>query len=676
MIYTDVTGFSACVRRFNATHQIGCSSDFHGNTGVIHYMASVSDVQWLLDVGPHKPYIALMEPQVFLLPTVNKLTKSGKVSGIMVININSSQVIDEDFYFSPDLKCPNDNFGFYSSDNISSEYAHCGSVEWNPAGNGMNFMDFDIPIISLYNETEVQYLIKCYKDHNEPVNNRAQSYPLCAAELHSFMFGAKDTPTCMRRTQQTTNLEVSVFCDPIGDFNVWMTLKPTNKDNPLQEQSLIVAAAQIDSFSLFYNVQPGRGAEHAASSYITLLAVAQALGALNTNIKQNMTDIMFAFFQGESYDYIGSSRMVYDMLNGSFPYIPDASKTQPAFVTLKDIRYFLELNQLALVKNGNVYAHIDPITYPQTKTQTDELLDNLQMATFGNITIKRPDILNQPVPPASFQQFLRSKVKVPGIVLTDHQTEYQNNYYNSRFDSPELINIEEDYTSQVSPLAVELSEIATTVARALYKLARPHATDEESIRANVSTIHEMLYCFLVKANCPLFRSVVSKTESERLSNVSYDAYVGVFGTDQGSLGNFVYRLLGYFTGNLTWTEHNDSDETKDQCKDSDSDQISHYFFMQGPNPEDGYGYCVKSNVNLAKAQSPAFIDGQEDWTSTQYSTWTESQWSSTAFSARVYLKPSPEQESVIFCLGMVVVLMSLLVSYFFNARANILFSSI
>ena len=61
---------------------------------------------------------------------------------------------------------------------------------------------------------------------------------------------------------------------------------------------LYVILFQVDSFSLFYNVQPERGSEHAASSYITLLAVAWTLGALNTTIKQEMADIMFVFFQG------------------------------------------------------------------------------------------------------------------------------------------------------------------------------------------------------------------------------------------------------------------------------------------------------------------------------------------------------------------------------------------
>ena len=66
--------------------------------------------------------------------------------------------------------------------------------------------------------------------------------------------------------------------------------------------------------------------------------------------------------QQESYDYIGSSRMVYDMLHGSFPYDLDNAKTQPAFIQPENIGYFLELKQLGLMQDGKVYAHTDPIT--------------------------------------------------------------------------------------------------------------------------------------------------------------------------------------------------------------------------------------------------------------------------------------------------------------------------
>ncbi len=40
------------------------------------------------------------------------------------------------------------------------------------------------------------------------------------------------------------------------------------------------------------------------------------------------------------------------------------------------------------------------------------------------VDIKEPT--QQPLPPASFQRFLRSNNNIPGIVLTDHKQEYAN----------------------------------------------------------------------------------------------------------------------------------------------------------------------------------------------------------------------------------------------------------
>ena len=41
------------------------------------------------------------------------------------------------------------------------------------------------------------------------------------------------------------------------------------------------------------------------------------------------------------------------------------------------------------------------------------------------VDIKEPK-LALPLPPASFQRFLKSNDKIPGIVLTDHEKEYRN----------------------------------------------------------------------------------------------------------------------------------------------------------------------------------------------------------------------------------------------------------
>ncbi|XP_026549738.1 nicastrin-like, partial [Notechis scutatus] len=52
----------------------------------------------------------------------------------------------------------------------------------------------------------------------------------------------------------------------------------------------------------------------------------------------------------ETFDYIGSSRMVYDMQNGRFP------------IQLENIDSFLELSQVALRTNASLWMHTDPIS--------------------------------------------------------------------------------------------------------------------------------------------------------------------------------------------------------------------------------------------------------------------------------------------------------------------------
>lgn len=40
-------------------------------------------------------------------------------------------------------------------------------------------------------------MFQCYNEHNSPDK---PDYPLCGVQLKDFMYAAKDTPTCMRKT--------------------------------------------------------------------------------------------------------------------------------------------------------------------------------------------------------------------------------------------------------------------------------------------------------------------------------------------------------------------------------------------------------------------------------------------------------------------------------------------
>ena len=60
--------------------------------------------------------------------------------------------------------------------------------------------------------------------------------------------------------------------------------------------------------------------------------------------------------------------------------------------------------------------------------QVKNLLDILSNSSVGaNVTLQEVGF-SQPLPPSSFQRFLRAR-HIPGVVLSDHQASFQNRYY-------------------------------------------------------------------------------------------------------------------------------------------------------------------------------------------------------------------------------------------------------
>ncbi|XP_062453768.1 nicastrin isoform X2 [Rhea pennata] len=625
-IYIPLNKTAPCVRLLNATHQIGCQSSISGDTGVIHVVEKEEDLNWVLVDGPHPPYMILLDGNLFNRRVMLQLKGTSRVSGLAVAIAKPSPPQG----FSPGLKCPNDGFGVYSKD-YGPQFAHCNSTVWNPVGSGLSYEDFDFPIFLLEDANETQVIKQCYQDHNVPHDGSGPEYPLCAMQLFSHMHAVTSTVTCMRRSsiQSTFSLNPEVVCDPLLDYNVWSTLQPINssgKVNP--EKEVVIVATRIDSHSFFWNVAPG--AESAVSSFVTHLAAAEALHKVS-DVHLLQRNIMFTFFQGETFDYIGSSRMVYDMEKDKFP------------VRLENIHSFVELNQVAL-RNGSVlWMHTDPVSRKNEsiQMQVKNLLEILSNSSVGAKVTLQEVGYSQPLPPSSFQRFLRAR-HIPGVVLADHHTSFQNRYYQSIYDTPE--NIRMEYPEGLSP--EETLEYVTDTAK----------------------VSRMLYGFLIKMNNSWFQSIIKPDIKVILGDVPQH-YVAV-----SSPVNTTY-LVQYVLANLTGTVVN---LTKEECLNPEKTpntekEMYEYAWVQGsldPNSTSRVPYCVRSTVHLSKALSPAFELRQ--WGSTEYSTWTESRWKEIR--ARIFLVASKELEIITLVVGIAILIFSLLATYFINAKADVLFS--
>lgn len=161
----------------------------------MHVVTDETSLNWVLKDGPHDPYIVVMYPEHFSSENLLKFKSSDRVSGVLVLKDKPGETVSTISKFSTDLSCPNSQFSAYNSSNPN----RCQN--WNAPGSSLLFENFGFPIFLVKSDKEADTLRKCYKDFNEPKNGEARDWPLCAAQLKSFMMAAKDTPTCKRRSE-------------------------------------------------------------------------------------------------------------------------------------------------------------------------------------------------------------------------------------------------------------------------------------------------------------------------------------------------------------------------------------------------------------------------------------------------------------------------------------------
>ncbi|XP_075875759.1 nicastrin [Nelusetta ayraudi] len=662
-IYVHLNYTVPCVRLLNATHQIGCQSSLAGNVGVLHVLESEENLDWVLNSGPHAPYLVILEAPLFTRSIMMKLKNgSGRVAGVAVVASNTNPPGT----FSAHTTCPNENTGVYSED-YDPAYAHCKVTLWNPLGSGLSYEEYDFPIFSLKDDNETQVIRQCYLNHNRVVNGSAPQYPLCAMQLYSHMSAVTDTATCMRRNDINFSISPEMVCDPLGDFNVWASTRPINntaKGHKMWE-SVVIAAARLDSRSFFFDIAPG--AESAASGLVALLAAAQALRNATQEAQPNRT-ILYTFFQGETFDYIGSSKMVYDMQNNQFP------------VDLDNVHSVLEIGQVGL-RADKLWLHSDPVSRKNSSVDEEvvKLIGFLDSASKNlSVATDVPNV-SQPLPPSSFQRFLRAR-PIPGVVIENHQSVFTNRFYESMYDNAEYLNVSnptnlspEEQLDVITDTAKSLAEVATLVARALYLQAGGAESQLSSITADPLTVTRLLYGFLVQSNNSWFQQIIPPELVSHLVNRPTNFYVGV--TQQSSEPTLlVQQLLANLTGSVVNVTQENCVNQRENEDDKESKHIYHYAWVQGaapPNSTQREGVCVRSTVRLSKAVSPAFE--LREFTSKDYSTWTESRWKS--INGRIFLVASHDLEMLTLGIGIGVLLTSLLLTYVMSSKADILFSS-
>jgi hypothetical protein len=314
-----------CVRRFNATHQIGCGKlDYTSYNGIVYAVREDIDIQRLdlLNSLDKRKLVIVVIPNLFKkVVDYYKKDTSEKITGIVLVASPNYLKNLQDFSYSDDTQIPNNNFGIYSK-NPNFQFA------FNLAGSSFIFEDFKIPFYVITEDDEAKMPFDdCFDKFNKQIfdrialnvstsANKFEIYPtdlLCGMQLGLEMYGAVSSSVCVRRSNILHTIESNSFCDPLGGSNylTFLSQKPSNK------LPIIMVTSRIDSFTMYEYYTPG--ANEPMSSIIGLLALVETLAKYRSDMK--LANLLFVLFDNEAFDYGGSSRFANDLFLDKFPKI-------------------------------------------------------------------------------------------------------------------------------------------------------------------------------------------------------------------------------------------------------------------------------------------------------------------------------------------------------------------
>lgn len=660
-MYESISG-AHCFRRLNGTHVTGCSSRQGGSVGVLHLVRSAEDIDFVVEKHPAgMPYAPVIPPHLFTRENVLRLRDVGGefVSAVVVIN-NASELVQ----YSQESRCPNQFSGLAESCSVEK-----GEGSWNPWGTGLLLEDFPFPIYYVPHPEEIQKMVDCFGKFNNYDLENQHRRSLCSIEIKSFMSAAVDSRVCLARSIFFNSLNPVKFCDPLQGKNVFATLFPRERvkleDRKVDlNERIILVSSRMDTTTMFDGV--GIGAMDSLVPFTVLVSVAHFLAkVLPKKLQESDPNVLFMFFNGESYDYIGSQRFVYDLQKGSFP--TKGGLTNP--LSLDNIDLMIDLGTFDDPNNLRIYHASELAAVPKIAQAINDINQKWQF----NVTTK-PPTLTKNLPPVSSHSFLRENSSFPSVIISSPPT---NRFYHSVYDDSENLKFvygnhshTHDFTEledlqqpvtdfPAASIQMRLRNVSSLLGMTLYQLITK-SPYPGTFSTSPYLIDEFLYCFLQSADCPLFLASV-KPDYPRPFPIPPQRYISVHSTLPSEASSWTIRLLGLLVGQPT-TPANTS---RAEC------QGLHlpYNYFAGYS---GTGECRLTTQNFSQASSPAFLDDNYDFRSGRYSTWTESTW--REMSARIFLKPAASHETLTLSIGFVVMLVSFVLVYLINSRSEVLFN--
>ncbi len=170
-----------CIRRFNATHQIGCAkSDIDAYEGIVLAVRNIDELNKLFNTNLNGNKVIVVTVPDFYANIVGYYLKYRSGSFINGIVLIANATGTDSIGFSDDSVRPNEKFGLYVGDERTLEEVgnseertllSLATVDWNHVEtNSYMYENFEIPIYVITEHVEAQKIIEdCYEKFNKMV---------------------------------------------------------------------------------------------------------------------------------------------------------------------------------------------------------------------------------------------------------------------------------------------------------------------------------------------------------------------------------------------------------------------------------------------------------------------------------------------------------------------------
>jgi len=336
---------SACVGLYNRNGRSGCgTTDREIQSGPLYYYNGAESPP------VETAYVAVLEEYKFSAKIVTSLMgQSGSyLQGILVLNgtvtdnsgdstsANMNGVVSPGSVYPLGSGTPSENIGYGNT-----EYP------WNGNGDGMNQYDlYGVPIVYVNDEEPSQFI----RQASQSQEQESEMGSKIMSNFNYYMGPDGITSTECLTWKDSHNDKWHPKCLPLGGASVWgfagspppqQVFKSAAVDqgddaanadgngrklknnaniqyNVYESQKpAIIVGTSIDSTSMFHDLVPGTN--EGATNTLTMLMAAYLIGqSVNDEALDALSNrIVFGFFEGEAYGYIGSRNFLNDVLNFS-----------------------------------------------------------------------------------------------------------------------------------------------------------------------------------------------------------------------------------------------------------------------------------------------------------------------------------------------------------------------